>query len=828
MHKLYLSLIFLFLPSLALAQVWQTATSNNVGIGSINPGQILDVQGNARISGTVIGSNLTGTSSGANTGDQTITLTSDVTGAGTGSFATTIKSSVALAGNPTTTTQTASDNSTRIATTAYVTTGISNAVAAVNPAVAVQAATTAAGDTSGLTYNNGVSGIGATLTGSNNTAITVDGYTFTAVGQRLLVKDDTQSPSGAFNGVYYVTQIQTAILPPILTRALDYDMPSDINNTGAIPVINGTVNISTTWVITSQVNTVGTDPLTYVEFSLNPAVVVQTSRTIATTAPLAGGGDLSSNRTLTCNVASGSQPGCLASADWTTFNNKGSGTVTSVATASPLIGSFTTSGTIGIGTATPSTDGYLKGSDFTTFNNKQAAGNYITALTGSDGTASGPGSVAFTLGSLWKGWSYTSPNVSLATITDSVGIGTTLAQGGLALMSGNLGIGTWAPQAALVVTSGNVGIGSKTPGTILDIQGTARTTGFQLNSSPNAGYLLVGGTTGIGTWMAANTLPVSSASTTGVLNSTDWSTFNGKQANLSLTAGTYSDGKACTYTTSGTVLNCNTTLSGGSPGGGLNAVQYNSPAGTFAGDSTKFSFNGSNIGIATTDAMSELAVKGGIGVGTISYSPYLTTITPDGNLIIEKNVGIGTWQANSGLIVNAGNIGVGSLAPGQSIDSNGAIRALGAGDSTLNIGGGNVGIGTTLPSSILEVGLQKFSVLSGGNVGIGTILPQTKFAVLGNVGIGTWVANNSLQVIGGVGIGTVFSGISYPPGTLVVGGPLGIGTAAPTYNGLTIGGGAGIQIVGVGTTSPRVGGWTAGGKACAFVGPGATGACVPP
>lgn len=65
---------------------------------------------------------VTGTSSitGSNTGDQTITLTSDVTGSGTGSFATTIKSSVTLTGSPTTTTQTAADNSTKIATTAYV------------------------------------------------------------------------------------------------------------------------------------------------------------------------------------------------------------------------------------------------------------------------------------------------------------------------------------------------------------------------------------------------------------------------------------------------------------------------------------------------------------------------------------------------------------------------------------------------------------------------------------------------------------------------------------------------------------------------------------
>lgn len=46
--------------------------------------------------------------------------------------------------------------------------------------------------------------------------------------------------------------------------------------------------------------------------------------------------------------------------------------------------------------ASASQNGYLSSANFTTFNNKQAAGNYITALTG-DGTASGPGSVALTL-----------------------------------------------------------------------------------------------------------------------------------------------------------------------------------------------------------------------------------------------------------------------------------------------------------------------------------------------------------------------------------------------------------------------------------------------
>ena len=34
----------------------------------------------------------------------------------------------------------------------------------------------------------------------------------------------------------------------------------------------------------------------------------------------------------------------------------------------------------------------------------------------------------------------------------------------------------------------------------------------------------------------------------------------GAQANLSLTEGTYVDGDYCTYTASGTVLNCNSTI----------------------------------------------------------------------------------------------------------------------------------------------------------------------------------------------------------------------------------------------------------------------------
>lgn len=95
------------------ADVPTASTSNHLNIGGAITGDLSS--GNITIAGTIGATNLSGT----NTGDQTITLTGDVTGSGTGSFATTIKSSVALAGNPTTTTQSAGDNSTKIATTAY-------------------------------------------------------------------------------------------------------------------------------------------------------------------------------------------------------------------------------------------------------------------------------------------------------------------------------------------------------------------------------------------------------------------------------------------------------------------------------------------------------------------------------------------------------------------------------------------------------------------------------------------------------------------------------------------------------------------------------------
>jgi hypothetical protein len=91
---------------------------------------------------------------------------------------------------------------------------------------------------------------------------------------------------------------------------------------------------------------------------------VPTTRTISTTSPLSGGGDLSANRTLSITQASTSTDGYLSSTNWNTFNGKF--TLPALTSGSVLFSNGTTiaqdntnffwdntNSRLGIGTATP-------------------------------------------------------------------------------------------------------------------------------------------------------------------------------------------------------------------------------------------------------------------------------------------------------------------------------------------------------------------------------------------------------------------------------------------------------------------------------------------
>src|SRR6185436_16370450 len=82
------------------------------------------------------------------------------------------------------------------------------------------------------TYANGSAGVGATLTASANAALVIDGATVT-VGQRVLVKDEVLL---ARNGCYTVTATGSGAAPWVLTRATDYDEPSEVLQGTAFPV----------------------------------------------------------------------------------------------------------------------------------------------------------------------------------------------------------------------------------------------------------------------------------------------------------------------------------------------------------------------------------------------------------------------------------------------------------------------------------------------------------------------------------------------------------------------------------------------------------------
>jgi hypothetical protein len=131
---------------------------------------------------------------------------------------------------------------------------------------AVALATTAALPAN--TYNNGSSGVGATLTGNANGALSVDS-TLTVVSERILVKNEV---AGANNGVYVVTQVGSAGTPYILTRSSDMDSVGtgvdQIDEGDFFLVTSGTANVNTAWVQqTPPPITIGTTAIVFQQFS---------------------------------------------------------------------------------------------------------------------------------------------------------------------------------------------------------------------------------------------------------------------------------------------------------------------------------------------------------------------------------------------------------------------------------------------------------------------------------------------------------------------------------------------------------------------------------
>lgn len=117
------------------------------------------------------------------------------------------------------------------------------------------------------TYNNGSSGVGATLTASANGALSIDGFAV-STADRVLIKNQANQ---AQNGVYVVTQTGSAGTPFILTRASDFNTagsgPNQIDAGDFFLVTTGTVNANTAWVQQTPLPiTIGTTAIVFVQF----------------------------------------------------------------------------------------------------------------------------------------------------------------------------------------------------------------------------------------------------------------------------------------------------------------------------------------------------------------------------------------------------------------------------------------------------------------------------------------------------------------------------------------------------------------------------------
>ena len=124
------------------------------------------------------------------------------------------------------------------------------------------AATTAA--LAAVTYANGSSGVGATLTANANGALTVDGQTMVAA-ERVLVKDQS---AGLQNGIYTVTTTGSAGAAFVLTRTTDFDSTTEVTSGAFTFVETGTTNADSGWVMTTDGSiTIGTTALAFAQFS---------------------------------------------------------------------------------------------------------------------------------------------------------------------------------------------------------------------------------------------------------------------------------------------------------------------------------------------------------------------------------------------------------------------------------------------------------------------------------------------------------------------------------------------------------------------------------
>ena len=363
------------ITSAAVSAVSVSASGNITGGNLITSAAVSAVSVSA--SGNITGGNILG---GANVNatlftGTTVSVTGNVTGGNVNTntlvgTATTVKSTgdlnLSATGNVVLNSKYINGVLTPVQDTDAANKGYVDSIAqGLDPKASVAYATASA--LSAYTYNNGTSGVGATITANANGALSIDGSTPSA-SERVLVKNET-STNAPYNGIYVVTTVGDAGTPFVLTRATDFNQPVEIPSAFTF-VEAGSTNADTGYVCTTNAPVViGTTDIVFAQFSGAGSYTANTSAGLSLT------GTVFSAKTdnVTTAFDGGGNIIVKASAALTT-PNIGAATGTSLSTTGTITG-----GNIAAGTGTISTSGNITGG------NLNAAGlslssNVVSAL----------------------------------------------------------------------------------------------------------------------------------------------------------------------------------------------------------------------------------------------------------------------------------------------------------------------------------------------------------------------------------------------------------------------------------------------------------------
>ena len=335
------------------------------------------------------------------------------------------------------------------------------------------------------TYDNGTSGVGATLTATSNGALSVDS-TLVVATNRILVKNQASS---AENGVYVVTQVGTGSAPFILTRATDFDSAGtgvDQIDAGDFFLITaGSTNANTSWVQQTPLPiTVGSTAIVFSQFGASG-----TTYTAGTGLTLAG-----TVFSITSTAVTAASYGSASTVGTFTVNAQGQLTAASDAPIA-IAGSQITSGTVDSARISGSYTGITGVGTLTA-----GTWNATTIAVAYGGT----GLTSYTTGDLL----YASGSTTLASLAD-VATGNALISGGVGANPsyGKIGLTTHVSGTLPIANGGTNGTAVPTAGALAYGTGTE----YAFTAAGTSNQILISNGTSAPSWSNQSSLAVGSA-----------------------------------------------------------------------------------------------------------------------------------------------------------------------------------------------------------------------------------------------------------------------------------------------------------------------------